>query len=142
MLVGVGTQRTFLFLQGLSTPFFVRLAGAIAARGHRVERINLSGGDRVFWPRLGAVDYRGKFADWELGIITRDVIWGEGRFPDVHLDPSNYSARKGDYVLVEPFGPLGSLGFYGRTAWLPNSAVGNGRGVSTSLQSGQVEVVR
>jgi len=59
-----GTQRTFLFLQGLSTPFFVRMADAIVARGHKVERINLSGGDRVFWPRLGAVDYRGEFPDW------------------------------------------------------------------------------
>ena len=62
--MGSGTQRTFLFLQGLSTPFFVRLADHIAARGHKVERINLSGGDRVFWPRLGAVDYRGRFTDW------------------------------------------------------------------------------
>jgi capsular polysaccharide export protein len=53
-----------LFLQGLSTPFFARLADQIAARGHKVERINLSGGDKVFWPRLGAVNYRGRFNDW------------------------------------------------------------------------------
>jgi capsular polysaccharide export protein len=64
MLAVSGTQRTFLFLQGLSTPFFVRLADQIAERGHRVERVNLSGGDKVFWPRLGAVNYRGRFADW------------------------------------------------------------------------------
>ena len=59
-----GTQRTFLFLQGLSTPFFARLADALEVRGHRIERVNLSGGDRVFWLRRGAADYRGKFADW------------------------------------------------------------------------------
>lgn len=51
-------------MQGLSTPFFARLADALEARGHRIERVNLSGGDRVFWPRLGATDYRGKFSDW------------------------------------------------------------------------------
>ncbi|MDP9137189.1 MAG: capsular biosynthesis protein [Pseudomonadota bacterium] len=51
-------------MQGLSTPFFARLADQIAARGHKVERINLSGGDKVFWPRLGAVNYRGRFTDW------------------------------------------------------------------------------
>ena len=87
MLAGSGTQRTFLFLQGLSTPFFVRLAGAIAARGHRIERINLSGGDRVFWPRLGAVDYRGRFPDWRsfLGAFLHErgvsdvILFGDCR---------------------------------------------------------------
>ena len=87
MLAGCATQRTFLFLQGLSTPFFVRLAGALAARGHRIERINLSGGDRLFWPRLGAVDYRGKFPDWRgfLGAflheraITDVILFGDCR---------------------------------------------------------------
>jgi len=86
-LAGSGTQRTFLFLQGLSTPFFVRLADAIAARGHQVERINLSGGDRVFWPRLGAVDYRGRFADWRsfLGAFLHErgvsdvILFGDCR---------------------------------------------------------------
>jgi capsular polysaccharide export protein len=86
-LAGSGTQRTFLFLQGLSTPFFVRLADAIAARGHRVERINLSGGDRIFWPRLGAVDYRGRFPDWRsfLGAFLHErgvsdvILFGDCR---------------------------------------------------------------
>jgi capsular polysaccharide export protein len=77
MLLGSGTQRTFLFLQGLATPFFARLAEQIATRGHKVERINLSGGDWVFWPRLGAVNYRGHFSDWRgfLGgfLHERDV---------------------------------------------------------------------
>src|SRR6185503_8740670 len=87
MLAGSGAQRTFLFLQGLSTPFFVRLAGAIAARGHRVERINLSGGDRIFWPRLGAVNYRGRFPDWRgfLGAFLHErgvsdvILFGDCR---------------------------------------------------------------
>jgi len=82
-----GTQRTFLFLQGLSTPFFVRLADAVAARGHRIERINLSGGDRIFWPRRGAVDYRGRFSDWRSFLcgflhergVTDLILFGDCR---------------------------------------------------------------
>jgi len=88
MLAGNGTTpRTFLFLQGLSTSFFVRLADEIAARGHRVERINLSGGDRLFWPRFGAVDYRGRFAGWRSFVgsfmhgrgVTDIVLFGDCR---------------------------------------------------------------
>ena len=82
-----GTRRTFLFLQGLSTPFFVGLADSLLARGHLVERINLCGGDRVFWPRLGAVDYRGRFADWRgfLGTFLHErgvsdlILFGDCR---------------------------------------------------------------
>lgn len=82
-----GTHRTFLFLQGLSTPFFARLADSLAGRGHLVERINLCGGDRVFWPRLGAVDYRGGFADWRgyLGAFLHErgvsdlILFGDCR---------------------------------------------------------------
>ena len=59
----------------------------IAARGHTVERINLSGGDRVFWPRLGAVDYRGRFPDWRsfLGAFLHErgvsdvILFGDCR---------------------------------------------------------------
>jgi len=64
MVVGFGTKRSFLFLQGLSTPFWLRLAKEMESRGHAVHRIILSGGDRVFWPKTGAVSYRGRFADW------------------------------------------------------------------------------
>jgi capsular polysaccharide export protein len=82
-----GAHRTFLFLQGLSTPFFARLADSLTERGHGVERINLCGGDRVFWPRLGAVDYRGRFADWRgfLGAFLHErgvsdlILFGDCR---------------------------------------------------------------
>lgn len=64
MVVGFGTKRSFLFLQGLATPFWLRLAREIEARGHGVHRIILNGGDRIFWPRPGAVSFRGRFSDW------------------------------------------------------------------------------
>ncbi len=87
MVVGFGTQRSFLFLQGLSTPFWVKLAREIEARGHRVHRILLSGGDRVFWPKTGAVSYRGRFSDWRqyLGGFLHDsgisdvILFGDCR---------------------------------------------------------------
>ena len=87
MVVSFGTKRSFLFLQGLATPFFVRLAREIAKRGHSVHRINLCGGDRLFWPRFGAVDFRGRFSEWgdflgsylqETG-ITDIVLFGDCR---------------------------------------------------------------
>ena len=85
--MAVGAKRSFLFLQGLATPFWVRLANAIAGRGHAVHRINLSGGDWLFWRRPGAINYRGKFADWreflggslhDLG-VTDIVLFGDCR---------------------------------------------------------------
>src|SRR5262249_5799987 len=53
----------FLFLQGPISNFSDRLGRALIARGHRVHRVNLHLGDRLFW-RLPATNYRGRFADW------------------------------------------------------------------------------
>ena len=87
VVVTQGSKRSFLFLQGLATPFFVSLARAVAGRGHAVHRINICGGDGLFWPRLGAVHFRGRFADWRgfLGAylrrteITDIVLFGDCR---------------------------------------------------------------
>jgi capsular polysaccharide export protein len=86
-VVGSRPKRVFLFLQGLATPFFANLADELVGLGHSVERINLSGGDWVFWPRLGAVNYRGRFSDWRpfLGEflhardITDVIVFGDCR---------------------------------------------------------------
>ncbi|MEZ5536427.1 MAG: capsular biosynthesis protein [Thiolinea sp.] len=40
--------RTFLFLQGVATPFFKELGVAIRAKGHRTCRVNFCGGDSLF----------------------------------------------------------------------------------------------
>jgi capsular polysaccharide export protein len=55
--------RSFLFLQGPQSLFFERVGRALMARGHRVQRINLNLGDRVFW-RLPATAFRGRFEQW------------------------------------------------------------------------------
>lgn len=46
-------NRTFLFLQGVNSPFFADLAEALKAQGHTVFRINFTVGDKVFWRRNG-----------------------------------------------------------------------------------------
>ena len=80
------TLRSFLFLQGPHGTYFARLAGALAARGHLVHRINLSGGDRRDW-RGAAVNYRGTLRSWPIFFddfivdhaITDIVLFGDCR---------------------------------------------------------------
>ena len=61
-------RRCFLFLQGLATAFFARLGDALAARGHAVLRVNFNAGDRLFWPRPGALDFTGRPQDWPAAL--------------------------------------------------------------------------
>ena len=87
MAASFGAKRSFLFLQGLSTPFFFRLGREIKRCGHSVHRINFSGGDRLFWPGAGATDYRKRFSEWRgfLGdflkqrTVTDIVLFGDCR---------------------------------------------------------------
>jgi capsular polysaccharide export protein len=51
--------RSFLFLQGHATPFYLRLGQALDQAGHGVRRINICGGDRLFWGDWHAEDFRG-----------------------------------------------------------------------------------
>jgi capsular polysaccharide export protein len=60
----VSARRRFLFLQGPIGPFFSRLAQRLSRDGHAVHRINLHGGDRLFWRLPGAFDFQGGAADW------------------------------------------------------------------------------
>ena len=63
-------RREFLFLQGLAGPFFGRLGRALAAAGHGVHRVNFHGGDKLFWPLRGAVDFAGRPEAWP-GFLAR-----------------------------------------------------------------------
>ena len=57
-------RRTFLFLQGPSSPIFAKIAARLEVLGHRCLRINLNAGDQIFWRRRGAHNYRGSIAEW------------------------------------------------------------------------------
>jgi capsular polysaccharide export protein len=70
-----GPSRNFLFLQSLATPFFPRLAQALSSRGHRTRRINFNGGDRLFWPLPGAVDFLGADQEWPAFLADRMAEW-------------------------------------------------------------------
>jgi capsular polysaccharide export protein len=45
----VSRRRSFLFLQGVCSPFFKRLADKLRSDGHRVHKINFNGGDIAYW---------------------------------------------------------------------------------------------
>lgn len=80
------THRSFLFLQGPHGSYFARLGGALRARGHRVRRINLCGGDRRDWPGE-ATDYHGTLRSWPAFFdefivdhaITDVILFGDCR---------------------------------------------------------------
>lgn len=56
-------RRSFLFLQGGSSPFFGRLADRLASDGIAVHRINFNGGDAAYWGRRPADSFRGTLED-------------------------------------------------------------------------------
>ena len=79
--------RCFLFLQGVCSPFFARLADKLKADGHRVYRVNFNGGDAAYWGLRRSVSYRGnadgvrEFLTQEyqrLG-ITDQILFGDSR---------------------------------------------------------------
>ena len=77
---------TFLFLQGIASPFFSELGRALRQRGYNVRRINFSAGDWLFW-RLPADHYRGSRDGWDAHIetyirehgVTDIVLFGDCR---------------------------------------------------------------
>lgn len=80
-------RREYLFLQGLAGPFFSLLGAKLRKDGHGVHRVNFHGGDWLFWRGKGAINYRGKAADWPDTVetllrdhgITDIVLFGDCR---------------------------------------------------------------
>ncbi len=85
-------SRSFLFLQGVASPFFAELGKALLAQGHRVLKINFCGGDWFYSRALNALNYRGDIEGLAgyLGAIVAQhaindmVLFGDTR--PVHLD--------------------------------------------------------
>jgi capsular polysaccharide export protein len=79
--------RRFLFLQGIASPFFRRLARELRRKGHDVRRINICLGDRFFWNGQNATDYRGLSKNWPAFVadylkrenITDVMLFGDCR---------------------------------------------------------------
>lgn len=79
--------RSFLFLQGVCSPFFGRLADRLKADGHRVFKINFNVGDWVYWAGRPAWNFRGSVADlrgflddkYHKAGITDQILFGDRR---------------------------------------------------------------
>jgi len=105
-------ERRFLFLQGPISPFFAEVAAGLRGRGHRVYRVNLNLGDRLFWRGPGAVDFTGRPAEWAPWIdgflaehaITDLVLLGEQRF--YHSVAIAAAKARGIAITVTDYGYL------------------------------------
>jgi capsular polysaccharide export protein len=111
-----GTARSFLFLQGPQSYFFERIGRALIERGHRVYRVNLNFGDRLFW-RLPASDFRGRFEDWTgfvAGLLEErgvtDLLLHGDRRP-YHIVAADVARGRSIRVMVTDLG-------YVRPGWL------------------------
>ncbi len=81
------SKRRFLFLQGVCSPFFARLADRLMADGHTVFKINFNAGDAAYWGARKSFSFRGRpqesrdFVDRiyrDCG-ITDQVLFGDRR---------------------------------------------------------------
>jgi capsule polysaccharide modification protein KpsS len=75
MLPDLGCSHALL-LQGPAGPFFRRFATELRAEGIRVTKVNLHGGDVLYFPGPGAVAYRGDFDEWPA--FVRELIRSRG----------------------------------------------------------------
>jgi len=81
--------RSFLFLQGVCSPFYPRLGQRLAAEGNRVVKVQFNGGDTLYWQRdSGPVHhFRGPLSElagvveslWERHAITDQIVFGDRR---------------------------------------------------------------
>jgi hypothetical protein len=79
--------RRFLMLQGVCSPFFMRLADRLQVEGHRVFKVNFNVGDRAYWGLRPAAAFRSRLAALPEFIdalfarhgITDQILFGDCR---------------------------------------------------------------
>jgi len=99
-------KRSFLFLQGVCSPFFARLADQLVSDGHRVHKVNFNGGDAAYWRGRKAWSFRGKVDELEgylekkyhSAAITDVILFGDRR--PVHRPAIETAVRLGIRVHV------------------------------------------
>jgi capsular polysaccharide export protein len=115
----------FLFLQGLPSPFFSRVAHQLSTLGAKTTGINLCVGDTLFWRGSNTANYRGRLSDWPSYIanfldensITDIILLGEQR--SYHKYAIEAAKARGIRVTVTDFGYL-------RPDWITLEADGMG----------------
>ncbi|KQS65195.1 capsular biosynthesis protein [Rhizobium sp. Leaf371] len=101
-------RRVFLFLEGPSSPLFMKIADRLEAMGHVCLRVNLNIGDSIFWRRRGGYAFRGRPEAWPRWIgdfltrheVTDLVLLGEER-PYHRLATEAAKRRSVDVYVVE-----------------------------------------
>lgn len=107
---GAAAPRHAVFLQGMPSPFFPRLAQRLRDHGWRTTRINLCAGDWLMWRGPHTRNYRGREADWPAFIaaflaqegVTDLILLGEQR--RYHRDAVAAAQAQGVRVTVTDFG--------------------------------------
>jgi len=104
-------KRSFLFLQGVCSPFYGRLADKLKNDGHSVHKINFNAGDSFCWGHRKASFFRAplpELADfikqaWLNYGITDQILFGDQR--PVHKDAVIYAEHFGirTHVLEEGY---------------------------------------
>jgi capsular polysaccharide export protein len=98
-------MRRFLFLQGLRSPFFSKLAAALKTKGQSVEKVNYNLGDTLYWRNASiacCVSLEGLTAFYEQLFKDRDttdiVLFGDCR--PVHIPAIQVAKRLGVRIHV------------------------------------------
>ncbi|MEO1467675.1 MAG: capsular biosynthesis protein [Pseudomonadota bacterium] len=107
-----GRERRFLFLQGHPSRFGAELVGELRALGAACHAINLSLGDILFRPGIGAIAYRGRFEDWEPWLARfldahaiTDIVYYADQRP-YHRVARRLARARGIDVFAYEFGYL------------------------------------
>ena len=80
-------KKSFLFLQGVSSPFFKHLAYKLEQDGHQVHKVNFNGGDVAYWAPRTSHWFRGAPSElpsflaeiYRKFAITDQVLFGDRR---------------------------------------------------------------
>ncbi|MGJ8525888.1 hypothetical protein LMG33818_001635 [Halomonadaceae bacterium LMG 33818] len=84
----MNSQRSYLLLQGVCSPFFSVLADHLISCGHQVVKINFNVGDQLYWrTKAPSYNWRGKLEDlpdfvtniWKQHGITDQILFGDCR---------------------------------------------------------------
>lgn len=100
------TTRSFLFLQGVCSPFFTHLADRLTADGHQVFKVHFNCGDLAYWGRRSFYSFRNRldqlpaFLDKILNAdnISDIVLFGDRR--PVHIPAIELAVRSGIRIHV------------------------------------------
>ena len=68
--------KRFLFLQGVSSPFFARLADYLIAERHVVFKVNFNCGDAVYWFPRSAWNFRGTASTLPEWLVPKFELHG------------------------------------------------------------------